>query len=133
MHAGQHSGAWAYISTPRNVNSFSTAQPPPSPPFATYMITSKENATLLGALLTVGPTLNDALEARCADLGRAIRRLSLLPAQGVLTLLKSSFSAPNILHMLCCSPCHGHEALDKFDYLLRTELGSITKLSISDI
>ena len=41
-------------------------------------MTSKENATLLGERLTDGPALNDALEARCADLDRAIWRLSLL-------------------------------------------------------
>ena len=54
-------------------------------------------------------------------------------AHGALTLLKSSFSATKIIHMLRCSPCHGHEALDKCDDLLRTGLGNITNLSISDI
>ena len=45
----------------------------------------------------------------------------------------SSLSAPKILHTLRCSPCHGHEALHKFDDLLRTGLGNIANLSISDI
>ena len=97
------------------------------------MITLKEKATLLSATLTDGPALNEALEARCADLDRAIRRLSLLPVHNTLTLLKSSFSAPKIMHVLRCSPCHGHEALDKFNDLLRTGLGNITNLSTSDI
>ena len=97
------------------------------------MITSKDNATLLGTPLTDGPVLNDALEARCADLDRAIGRLSLLPAHDALTLLKSSFSAPKIMHTLRCSPCHGHEALDKFNDLFRTSLGYITNLSMSVI
>ena len=74
-----------------------------------FVITSKENATLLNAPLTDGPALNEALEARCADLGRAIARLSLLPAHDALILLKSSFSAAKILHTLSCSFCHGHE------------------------
>ena len=37
------------------------------------------------------------------------------------------------MHTLRCSPCHDHEALHKFDDLLRTGLGNITNLSISDI
>ena len=100
------------------------------PAFREFVITSKEDATLLGAPLTYGPALNESLEARCADLDRAIGRLSLLPAHDALTLLKSSFSVPKIMYMHRSSPCHGHEALDKFDYLLRTGLGN---LSISDI
>ena len=48
-------------------------------------------------------------------------------------LLKSSFSAPKIMHTLRSSPCHGHETLHKFDDLLRTGLENITNLSISDI
>ena len=72
------------------------------PAFRDFVITSKENATLLGAL-TDDPALNDALEARCADLDRAIGRLSLLLAHNPLTLLKSSFSAPKIMHTLSCS------------------------------
>ena len=94
---------------------------------------SNENATLLSAPLTDGLALNDALEARCADLDRAIGRLSLLPAHDALTLLKYSFSAPKIIHTLRCTPCLGHETLHKFDDFLKTGLGNITNLSISDI
>ena len=73
------------------------------------MATDKES--LLGAPLTEGPSLNDALNVICAELSRAIGRLSLLPAHDALTLLKSSFSAPKIMHTLCCVPCFGNEAL----------------------
>ena len=83
----------------------------PTTAFRDFQITAKENATLLGAPLTDGPALNTTLVARCADLNRAIGRLSFLPAHDVLTLLKSSFSAPKIMHTLRCSPYHGHEAL----------------------
>ena len=60
-------------------------------------------------------------------------RLSLLPAHDALILLKSSFSAPKIMHTLRSSPCHVDETLHKFDDLLRTGLENITNLSISDI
>ena len=46
----------------------------------------KLDFTLLGAPLTDGLALNDALEARCADLDRAIGRFSLQPAHDALTL-----------------------------------------------
>ena len=93
------------------------------PAFRDFVITSKENASLLGAPLTDVPAFNEAMEARCADIGRAIRRLSLLPAHDALIRLKSSFSAPNIMLTLRSSSCHGHEALHKFDDLLRNWAG----------
>ena len=98
------------------------------PAFRDFLITSKENETPLGAPLTDGPALNEAPEALCVDLGRAIGRLSLLPAHDALMLLKSSFSAPKIMHMLHSSPCHSHETVHKFDDLLRSGLENITNL-----
>ena len=91
-----------------------------------------DKASLLGAPLTDGPSLNDALYARCGELSRAIGRLSLLPARDALTHLKSSFSAPKIMHTLRCSLCFGNEALEQFDSLLRSSLCTITNLAVSD-
>ena len=48
-------------------------------------------ASLPSAPLTDGPSLNEALYARCGELNKAIGRLSLLPAHDALTLRKSSF------------------------------------------
>ena len=91
-----------------------------------------DKTSLLGAPLTEGPSLNDALYARCGELSRAIGRLSLLPAHDALTLLKSSFSSLTIMHMLRCFPCFGNEALEQFDSLLRSGLCTITYLAVSD-
>ena len=91
-----------------------------------------DKASLLGAPLTEGPSLNDALYARCGELSKAIGRLIMLPAHDTLTLLKSSFSAPKIIHTLRCSPCFGNEALEQFDNLLRSGLFTITNLAVSD-
>ena len=66
------------------------------PAFQDFVIMTSDKASLLGASLTEGPSLNDALYARCNELSRAIGRLSLLPAHDALILLKSSFSAPKI-------------------------------------
>ena len=91
-----------------------------------------DKASLLGASLTEGLSLNDALYAKCGELSRAIGRLSLLPAHEALTLLKSSLSAPKIMHMLRCSPCFGNEALEQFDSLLRSGLCTITNLAVTN-
>ena len=47
-------------------------------------------------------------------------------------VLKSSFSAPKIMHTLSCSPCFGNEALEQFDSLLRSDLCTITNLAVSN-
>ena len=96
------------------------------------VIMTPDKASLLGAPLTDGPALNDALYARCGELSRAIGRLSLLPAHDALTLLKSLFNAPKIMHTLHCSPCFSNDALEQFDSLLRSGLCTITNLAMSD-
>ena len=88
-----------------------------------------DKASLLGAPLTDGPSLNDARYTRW---GRAIGRLSLLPAYDAFTLLKSFFSTPKIIHTLRCSPCFGNKALEEFGSLLRSGLCTITNLTVSD-
>ena len=99
------------------------------PAFRDFVIMTPD---ILGAPLTEGPSLNDALYARCVELSRAVGRLSLLPAHDALTLLKSSFSAPKIMYTLRCSPSFGNKALEQFDNLLRSGLCTITNLAISD-
>ena len=102
------------------------------PAFQDFVIMTPDKVSLLGAALTVGPPLNDALHARWGELSKAIGRLSLLPAHDAITLLKSSFSAPKIMHTLRCSPCFGDEALKQFDSLPRSGLCTITNLAVSN-
>jgi len=63
-----------------------------------------EDAILLGAPLFPGPALDRAWKKRCDDLARAVGRLSAINSQDALILLRSSFSAPKVLHLLRCSP-----------------------------
>ena len=52
--------------------------------------------------------------------------------QDALILLKASFSAPRVQHLLRCSPSVGHAALGSFDELLRTALSYLTNCDLSD-
>ena len=99
-----------------------------------FTFVSVADATLLGAPLFPGKVLDDTWLARCEDLKRAVNRLSLLSAQDALLLLRVSFSAPGVRHLLRCSPSVDNPALDLFDGHLRSALSRITNrpTSLSD-
>ena len=89
-------------------------------------------STLLGAPLFVGRSLDEHWSKRCDDLARAIDRLRSIGSQEALTLLRASFSAPRVIHLLRCSPSLNHPALARFDNLLRAAIHSITNSDLSD-
>ena len=89
-------------------------------------------ATLLGAPLSAGQALTDSLAARCADLARAIDRLTFVSAHDALLLLKNSLSAPKLLHILRSTYCEGHELLTKFDDTLKSALCLICNISLTE-
>ena len=76
--------------------------------------------------------MDDTWLARCEDLQRAVDILSLLSARDAFLLLRVSFSAPRVQHLLRCSPSVDNPALDLFDGHLRSALSRITKTSLSD-
>ena len=90
------------------------------------------NTTLLGAPLFQGSALDKAWDKRCEDLTRAVDRLSAISSQDALILLRSSFGAPKVLHLLRCSPSVSHPSLAKFDALLRRAVQRITNSDLSD-
>jgi len=61
------------------------------------------DAILLGAPLFPGSALDKAWDDRCEDLARAADRLREINSQDALILMRSSFSAPKVLHLLRCS------------------------------
>ena len=83
--------------------------------FKDFVSLDPDKAILLGAPLSKGPAMDEALQNRCSDLSRAIDRLKLLSAHDALILLRSSFSAPKLLHTLRSSPCADHPCLITFD------------------
>ena len=58
--------------------------------------------------------------------------LSAINSQDALILLRSSFSAPKVRHLLRCSPPVSHNSLEKFDELLRRLVQRITNRDLSD-
>ena len=73
------------------------------------------SAHLLDAPLFVGPAMDTSLQKRCNDLKSSAERLKELASHDALLLLRVSFSAPKILHILRSSSCTGYTALDLFD------------------
>ena len=91
------------------------------------------NASLLDAPLFRGPELDKTWSDHCSDLARAVERLSDIGCQDALILLRSSFSAPKVLHLLRGAPSVSHAALQTFDSLLRDSVQRITNSNLSDI
>ena len=69
----------------------------------------------------------------CDDLALAAERLRDIGSQGALILLRSSFGAPKVLHLLRCAPSVSHEALEVFDRCLRDAIQHITNSNLLDI
>ena len=91
------------------------------------------NSCLLGTPLVPGNAMDNALEARCDDLYRAISGLKLLSAHDALLLHRACFSSSKIVHILRCSPCSDHTRLLQFDHSLRRGLSVITNPDLTDI
>ena len=53
--------------------------------------------------------------------------------QDALILLKASFSAPKVLHLLRCSPSVSHPSVERFDALLKQAIQRITNSVLSDL
>ena len=88
---------------------------------------------LLGAPLFQGACLDAEWEKRCEDMSRASERLATLNSQDALILLRASFGAPRVQHLLRCSPSVGHLNLVKFDKIQRASLTKISNSDISDM
>jgi len=79
-----------------------------------------------------GPLLDKTWSDRCADLSRAVYRLSLVGSQDAVMLLRASFRAPRVQHLLRCSPSADHATLGTFDDWLRSALSRITNSDLTD-
>jgi hypothetical protein len=101
-------------------------------PLHEFIQFTPSSATLLGAPLSVGPAMDMCLSKRCDELELASSRLEVIEAHDALVLLRASFNAPKLQHLLRASPCSGHTLLSKFDMLLRAALSKICNVNLSD-
>ena len=106
-------------------------EPSKHPMFADFIHVSSKEAILLGAPLLEGPAMDGALTARCEDLRHATDRLCTISAHDALIILRSSLSAPKVLHTLRSAPCWNNPALSTFDSLLKSALCKITNNALS--
>ena len=90
------------------------------------------NVTLLGAPFVPGSAMDSALEKKLDELKRASDRLQLISAHDALVLLRASYSAPKLMHVIRSSPCAGHTLLSDIDNSLRMTLSIITNVNITD-
>ena len=67
------------------------------------------------------------------SLQRAVERLSSIASQDALILLRASFSAPKVLHLLRCLPSVSHPSLQRSDALLKQAMQRITNSVLSDL
>ena len=102
-------------------------------PFKNFVSVDQDSATLLGAPLSTGQSMDAMLELRCNDLSRAINRLGLISSHDALVMLRVSLSAPKLQYILRSSPCTDHPRLNQFDALLRQGLSVISNSNISDL
>ena len=77
--------------------------------------------------------MDNALEARCDNLDRAISRLKQLSTHDALLLLRACFSAPKIMQIFRSSSRLDHTRLLQFDLSLRRGLSVISNTDLTDI
>jgi len=102
------------------------------PQFIDFHQLSLDNASLLGAPISAGQTLNDSLSAMYGYLEVAGERLQLIYTNEALILLKSCLGGAKHQYVLRTSPCCGHSILTKFDDLLRSAVTKMCNASLTD-
>ena len=90
------------------------------------------NATLLGAPLTEGIALEEALVKKVDELNTMSGRLNLLPAHDALYMLQHVVSTPKLMYLLRTAPCMDRTELIDYDLQLRSSLSKILNIDLSD-
>ena len=100
--------------------------------FKSFQLTDPDSATLLGAPLSTGAALQQALDARTAELDRAMSRLKIIARQEALLILRISMGTAKLIYTLRCSPCLDHVVLSSYDQILRRGLQDILNINFTD-
>ena len=78
-----------------------------------------------------GVEVTKVLKEKTEDLHRAVSKLTLLPAQDALTLLRFSLSIPKLMYTLRTYNCESNPAVEEFDNELRTGLSGFLNVDLS--
>ena len=93
-------------------------------------MTDRDHATLLGSPIGTASGIQDTILKRTKSLQTLGSRLQLLSAHDAFCLLCNAI--PKVLYILRTSPCFLVPALHDFDSLLRSLLGAILNVNLSD-
>ena len=88
---------------------------------------------MLGAPLFAVRVLDEAWASRCSELSGAADRLQLTCAQDALILLRASFSAPRVQHLMRCFSSVDNRALADFDKLLRSTISHLSNCDLTEV
>lgn len=104
--------------------------------FADYNIilpeTNSEAATLLGAPLFPGQTLDSVLGSKRLELQLLTNRLSLMPSHDSLYLLRNILTAPRLMFLLRTAPCANSPELLQYDEVVREALSTTLNIDLAD-
>jgi len=96
-----------------------------------FVIRSSEEATLLGSPIH-SDGVDQAMEARCDQLGSVLPRLSKMAAHEAFYLLKSCFALPRLMYLLRTAPCGSSPETQRFDEVLREAVSSLCNVRFDD-
>ena len=102
-------------------------------PLDQFMLVTPDNATLLGAPLSTGLSMDLTLKKKLLEIKHASDRLQYVSSHDALVLMKSSCGSPKLQHILRCSPCNGHSTLCEIDVVIRSCLTNITNVCLTDL
>ena len=94
-------------------------------------IISPDDVSLMGAPLSPNG-IDKALREKLDDLRTLASRLKSLDAHDAFFILKNCLALPKLVYVLRSSPCFGSPVLQEYDSLLRSALGDILNVQLSD-
>ena len=92
----------------------------------------RDQATMLGSPIGNDISIQSAIQAKSKSLEVLGNKLQYLHSHDAFCLLSHALAIPKVLHMLRTSPCFLSPALQEFDSLLRSLLGTILNINLTD-
>ena len=94
---------------------------------------NQENAVLLGSPIGSRPCLDGTIKTKIDNLQILGGRIKLLQTHDAMCLLRSAFTLPRVLFLLCTTPCFQSHLLSEFNPLQRTLLETFCNIELDDL